>query len=477
MFRTFLQVLCYQMCDAQIQQAINEDVQMYKKYCHLEHFKGSPKLVLKKILLQCPEFRNQFYVRIYKVSHKFHIARILEKILPPEKSLILNGRCLLGKGLFFQHGFSTIVNARSIGNYCFINQQVTIGDSTGNEDIPTIGNNVRICAGAIVVGNINIGDNVTIGAGAVVYKDVPSNSVVVPYHSRVLSGGDRISNVEHMKKVSVIIPLYNKEKAIANTINSVLQQGDVVSEIIVVDDGSTDSSSAIVNGLNNPKIKYFYKENGGVSFARNYGLSKAESDWIFFLDADDLLLNDAIELLVSLANKYPDATVCSANYYNVKGETKSLGSKRLKEGIVSNPLKALFEFRVVPRSGCTIYSRALLQEVNGFDERISIFEDTEFDLKVLKKAKLAYSPYPVYEHLYEFSELGSSLKPIDKFYAYYISLKKCNFYEKMMKMRIIEWTYYKFKDSNDVHAKKLLKRKITNNFWWFIVYKVYSKII
>lgn len=280
-----------------------------------------------------------------------------------------------------------------------------------------------------------------------------------------------------MKKVSVIIPLYNKEKAIANTINSVLQQGDVVSEIIVVDDGSTDSSSAIVKGLNIPKIKYFYKENGGVSSARNYGLSKAESDWIFFLDADDLLLNNAIELLVSLANKYPDATVCSANYYNMKGKTKSLGSKSLKEGIVSNPLKALFEFRVVPRSGCTIYSRALLQEVTGFDERISIFEDTEFDLKVLKKAKLAYSPYPVYEHLYEFSELGSSLKPIDKFYAYYISLKKCNFYEKMMKMRIIEWTYYKFKDSNDVHAKKLLKRKITNNFWWFIVYKVYSKII
>lgn len=45
MFRTFLQVLCYQMCDAQIQQAINEDVQMYKKYCHLEHFKGSPEVL------------------------------------------------------------------------------------------------------------------------------------------------------------------------------------------------------------------------------------------------------------------------------------------------------------------------------------------------------------------------------------------------------------------------------------------------
>lgn len=189
MFRTFLQVLCYQMCDAQIQQAINEDVQMYKKYCHLEHFKGSPVFVLKKILLQCPEFRNQFYVRIYKVSHKLHLAKILEMILSPEKSLYLNGRCKFGKGLFFQHGFSTIINAKSIGDYCWINQQVTIGDSTGNEDIPTIGNNVRICAGAIIVGNITIGDNVTIGAGATVYKDVPSNSVVVPNRSRVIHEG------------------------------------------------------------------------------------------------------------------------------------------------------------------------------------------------------------------------------------------------------------------------------------------------
>lgn len=189
MFRTILQLLCYQRCDAQIKNMIDEDVQMYKKYYHLEHIKGTPIYELKKILLQCPEFRNQFYVRIYKVSHKFHIARALEKILPPEKSLILNGRCHFGKGLFFQHGFSTIVNARRIGEHCFINQQVTIGDSTGNEDIPTIGNNVRICAGAIIVGNITIGDNTTIGAGAVVYKDVPSNSVVVPYHTRVLSVG------------------------------------------------------------------------------------------------------------------------------------------------------------------------------------------------------------------------------------------------------------------------------------------------
>lgn len=280
-----------------------------------------------------------------------------------------------------------------------------------------------------------------------------------------------------MKTVSVIIPLYNKENAIKQTLESVLNQGDFVSEIIVVDDGSTDSSASIVMDFDDSKIKYFYKTNGGVSSARNYGLKKAISFWIFFMDADDLLLSGAIESLVIFSEKYPKATVCAANHYNVKGGKKNLGSTQKKEGIVSYPLKSLFKFKVVPRTGCTIYSRDLLNKIGGFDERISIFEDAEFDLKVLKHATLAYYPYPIYEHLLEFSELGSSLKPIDKFYAYYISLKKCGFYEKMMKLRILEWTFYKFQNSNDRVAKYYLRHKIISNFWWFFIYKVYSKLL
>lgn len=192
MLRTILHILCYKLCDKQVQMIIDEDVLVYKKFWHLEHFSCTPVFLLKKILLLVPEFRNIFYIRSYKISHKFHLGKILEIILPPVKSLVLNGRCSYGKGLFFQHGFSTIINARSIGDYCWINQQVTIGDSTGKEDIPTIGNNVRICAGAIVVGNITIGDNVTIGAGATVYKDVPANSVVVSSRSRIINGGQNI---------------------------------------------------------------------------------------------------------------------------------------------------------------------------------------------------------------------------------------------------------------------------------------------
>jgi serine O-acetyltransferase len=84
----------------------------------------------------------------------------------------------IGKGLFIQHGFSTIIAAESIGKNCWINQQVTIGYSNAT-DCPAIGDNVTIYAGAKVIGKVQIGDNVRIGANAVVVKNVPDNCTVV----------------------------------------------------------------------------------------------------------------------------------------------------------------------------------------------------------------------------------------------------------------------------------------------------------
>jgi len=105
-------------------------------------------------------------------------------IAPPMTNLYINCENI-GKGLFIQHGFSTIISAKSIGDNCWINQQVTVG-WTSSTDAPIIGDNVKIHAGAIVVGNVHIGDNVRIGAGTVVVKDVPSNSTVVGSPARIM---------------------------------------------------------------------------------------------------------------------------------------------------------------------------------------------------------------------------------------------------------------------------------------------------
>lgn len=125
-----------------------------------------------------PEFRSVFYKRV-------RFLRLLSSWWLRGKTnleIITND---IGGGLIVQHGFSTIISAKSIGKRCKIYQQVTIGY---DHDLraPVIGDNVEVCCGAKVIGGITIGDNVLIGANAVVVRDVPSNCVVAGVPARVI---------------------------------------------------------------------------------------------------------------------------------------------------------------------------------------------------------------------------------------------------------------------------------------------------
>ena len=92
----------------------------------------------------------------------------------------------IGSGLVLWHGYSTIIFAESVGENCEIWHNVTIGRAHDLGRRPRIGNNVKVCAGAIVLGDIEIGDNVIIGAGAVVTKSIPANSVVVGNPAKII---------------------------------------------------------------------------------------------------------------------------------------------------------------------------------------------------------------------------------------------------------------------------------------------------
>lgn len=131
------------------------------------------------------EFRSLFKFRLGKIRHLIgwmmpHGVAHLGFDVPRDK---------VGGGLFIQHGYCTDLSARAIGENCWINQKVCLGYQ--GDECPTIGNNVRIGVGAVVIGGVTIGDNVNIGANAIVVHDVPPNctvcspaATIVKYHNK-----------------------------------------------------------------------------------------------------------------------------------------------------------------------------------------------------------------------------------------------------------------------------------------------------
>lgn len=135
------------------------------------NIKGTKLYKFIYLMVQFPEFRNLMYYRLGAVGSFLNLFY-------PKLSTLFIHTANIGGGLYIQHGFSTIIAAKSIGTHCFINQQVTIGYSNGT-DSPVIGNNVKVSAGAKVIGNVFVGNNCKIGANAVVIKNVPDNCTVV----------------------------------------------------------------------------------------------------------------------------------------------------------------------------------------------------------------------------------------------------------------------------------------------------------
>lgn len=156
-----------------------------RRWLEIEHHRElSPRLGLLWLLARFAEFRTLFY---YRAAHSGVGSLVLLHLLKPfyrgaPALYLFSGR--IGPGLYIQHGFSSIISAESIGERCWINQQVTIGAERSRR--PIIGDNVRIAAGAKVIGGIRIGNNVTVGANAVVVRDVPPDCVVAGVPARIV---------------------------------------------------------------------------------------------------------------------------------------------------------------------------------------------------------------------------------------------------------------------------------------------------
>ena len=120
--------------------------------------------------------------------------------------------------------------------------------------------------------------------------------------------------------ISVIIPAYNYAHTLERAVSSVISQLDSDSELIIIDDGSTDNTKKIIEAMHERfpiKFKSFSKENGGAASARNFGINKARGEYLVFLDADDEMADGALTALRAHIQQYPQSEFIIGAHYTV----------------------------------------------------------------------------------------------------------------------------------------------------------------
>lgn len=135
-----------------------------------------------------------------------------------------------------------------------------------------------------------------------------------------------------MKKVTVIIPAYNCERFIGQTIESVLQQTYSNFELLIIDDGSSDGTKAVIESYEDERIRYFFQNNhGGPSKARNKGLDNAVGEYVFIFDSDDLMRPEKLERSVAALESNPDANILCTRFSLIDEANEILREDYLKE--------------------------------------------------------------------------------------------------------------------------------------------------
>ena len=189
-----------------------------------------------------------------------------------------------------------------------------------------------------------------------------------------------------MPTVSVIIHTYNNEKFIAETVASVLNQTYKDYEIIVVDDGSVDGTrDALVPYMQ--KIRYHYKENGGIASAKNAGISLSETEFVAFLDHDDLWVPDKLQLQMEHFNENPQIGLVYAKYTSFR-DGKELRTKPEK-GYSGWIFKELLSKSFIQTS-TVVVKRECLDAVGPYDETFSLGDEYDMFLRISKKFQCGF---------------------------------------------------------------------------------------
>jgi glycosyltransferase involved in cell wall biosynthesis len=197
--------------------------------------------------------------------------------------------------------------------------------------------------------------------------------------------------------VSVVMPLYNKEREVYRAINSVLSQTVREFELIVVNDGSTDKGLEVLRAFDDQRIRIFDQTNQGVSAARNKGIAEAKTELIAFLDADDEWKPDFLETIVHLKNNFPDCSVFATSYlYSLPdGRTRPTGLRGLPRDFHEGILPDYFALAATSDpplcSSAVAVTQNAIASVGDFPAEITSGEDLLTWARLAARYDIAYS--------------------------------------------------------------------------------------
>ena len=187
--------------------------------------------------------------------------------------------------------------------------------------------------------------------------------------------------------IDVVIPVFNSAKTIAQALESVFQQdNEYLGTIIIINDGSTDGTLKILEGIEHPKLKLYSTKNQGVAAARNFGIEQSTSQWIAFLDADDTWSRNKLKIQLDAAKRHQALFLC-----------RSAGSAIFKGDTLLSQY-SLFRGNFIATSS-VMMARHLAQDLAPlFNTQMKFAEDYLSWLKVLCKARGYYVSLPLVKY-------------------------------------------------------------------------------
>ena len=194
--------------------------------------------------------------------------------------------------------------------------------------------------------------------------------------------------------ISVIIPLYNKEREIEGTIRSVLAQRLQPLEIVVVDDGSTDRSAALVEAIPSPLIRLVRQPNAGECAARNRAIAESRGELLALLDADDEWEEGFLEEVAALYREFPGCGIYSTAFRVVSHDGIFPAPTPTRRGIVENFFRDSAH-RYVSIPSASAIPRQVIDRVGGFPDGMKMGGDLYMWIKIARRYPVCFSPQPL----------------------------------------------------------------------------------